>query len=306
MSEMKPALVGGFVLSGVALAVTALLVFGGSNLFRSTISAVVYFRGSVGGLDVGAPVTFRGVKVGTVTSIAVRLNLRDLTARIPVYLKLDSTKIALEDTNPDSAQEGFNQLLKAGLRAQLNMQSLITGQLRVDLDIHPGKEPAIIATTNGVPEIPSIPSQLQTLEDEIAALPLKEIAQNARDTLAATKRIAETLGPKVGPLMDSLVATSAAARQTLATIDGAAHEGKSQLKINGDQLRKVLSVSEQTVRDADQLVISLKQMTAANSQIRSNLDNAIRDLSESASSLRGFAHEIERDPSAIITGRTTH
>jgi len=50
----------------------------------------------------------------------------------------------------------------------------------------------------------------------------------------------------------------------------------------------------------------LNQMTAENSPMRGDLRSAIRDLAASASSLRGFTHEVERDPSAILSGRTSH
>jgi len=306
MKAARPAVVGGFVLTGLALGVGAIVLFGGTHLLSRTVHAVVYFQGSVAGLDVGAPVTFRGVQVGAVTKIAVNLNMKDLTARIPVYLDLNPEQISLGDGVPGQTDSGLDRLLKAGLRAQLNMQSLITGQLRVDLDIQPGL-PA--ANDGGDPdrlEIPSVPSQLQTLEDEIAALPLKEIADNARQTLAALQHLAEELAPRVGPLADSLKGTSDAAHATLDDIDQLAIAGKHQLSVNGDQLSRVLASSDRTVRQAETLVASLNQMTAENSPMRGDLRSAIRDLAASASSLRGFTHEVERDPSAILSGRTSH
>ncbi|HLY58857.1 MAG TPA: MlaD family protein [Stellaceae bacterium] len=306
MATAKPAIVGGFVLSGLALGVVAILLFGGTHLFSRSVHAVVYFRGSVAGLDVGAPVTFRGVRVGSVKSIAVNLNMKDLTARIPVYLDLNPSQISLDNSVPGEADPGFDRLLKAGLRAQLNMQSLITGQLGVDLDLRPDIAAAPLGSDPDIAEIPSIPSKLQTLEDEIAELPLKEIAENARQTLAAVQRLADEVTSRVGPLADNLGQTSAAARATLEDIDRLAAEGKKQLAVNGDALGRVLESSDRTVREAETLVTSLNEMTAPNSQIRGDLQAAIRDLAASASSLRGFTHEVERDPSAMLTGRTAH
>jgi paraquat-inducible protein B len=305
MSAVKPALVGGFVLSGLALGVGAVLLFGGTHLLSPTVHAVVYFQGSVAGLDVGAPVTFRGVRVGAVTSIAVNLNMKDLTARIPVYLDLNPTQISLQNAGPGQNDEDFDRLLKAGLRAQLNMQSFITGQLRVDLDLQPGT-PAAQGGDSDRPEIPSVPSKLQTLEDEIAELPLKQIGDNAQQTLAAVQHLADLLSAKAGPLADSLKDTSEAAHATLNDIDQLAIAGKGQLKVSGDQLDRVLASADRTVRDADTLVGSLKEMTSPDSAMRGDLRATIRDLAASASSLRGFSHEIERDPSSILSGRTGH
>jgi len=305
MSTAKPAIVGGFVLSGLALGVGAILLFGGTHVLSRTVHAVVYFQASVAGLDVGAPVTFRGVRVGSVTSIAINLNMNDLTARIPVYLDVNPKQIFLQNGGSEQSDADFGRLLKAGLRAQLNMQSVITGQLRVDLDLLPGTPAAETGDTD-LPEIPSIPSKLQTLEDEIAELPLKQIGENAQQTLVAVQHLVEELDAKAGPLADSLTNTSDAAHATLEDIDRLAVAGKQQLAVSGEQLGRVLASSDRTVHAAEKLVGSLDELTAPDSAMRGDLRAAIRDLAASASSLRGFSHEIERDPSVILSGRTGH
>jgi paraquat-inducible protein B len=306
MTAAKPAVIGAFVLGGLGLGVVAILMFGGGQFFTRTVHAVAYFQGSVAGLEVGAPVTFRGVRVGAVNRIAVNLNLKDLTARIPVYLDLKPSQVSLEDTTPGQSDSDFDRLLKAGLRAQLNMQSLVTGELRVDLDLRPDIPAATVGNaTAKPPEIPSIPSKLQTLEDEIAELPLKQIAEETRQTLADADRLMVALNAQVGPLADSVRHTSDAAHVTLDDVDRLAVAGKHQLAVSGDQLGKVLASTDRTVRAAETLVLSVNEMTAPNSRMRDDLQAAIRDLAASASSLRGFAHEVERDPSAILTGRTT-
>jgi len=307
MKAAKPAIVGAFVLSGIALGVAAILLFGGTQLFSRTVHAVVYFPGSVAGLDAGAPVTFRGVKVGTVTKIAINLDLKDLTARIPVFIDINPTQINLQGLDEGPSKTGLDRLLKAGLKAQLDTQSFITGQLRVDLDLEPGgTSPAAAPDDPDRPEIPSVPSKLQTLEDEIAELPIKEIGENTRTAMIAVKQLAETLGAKVGPLADSLQGTSEAAHATLDDIDHLALDGRHQLAVNGAALNRVLVSSDRTVREAQTLLASLEEMTAPNSDLRGDLQSAIRDLAASAGALRGFTHEIERDPSAILSGRTVH
>jgi paraquat-inducible protein B len=304
MAFAKPAVVGGFILSGLALGIGAILLFGGTQLFRPTMHAVVYFQGSIANLDVGAPVTFRGVRVGTVTRIAVTLNMTDLTARIPVYLDLDPSKIFQENSVAEQTDTGFDRLLKAGLRAQLDMQSLVTGQLRVDLDLLPGTVAQTVGNSPGRPEIPSIPSKLQTLEGEVSELPLKEIAENARQALAAMQRVAGMLAETIGPMADSLKQTSEAAHVTLDHVDQLAIAGRHELAVNGDALKRVLITSDRAMSDAETLLISLKEMTAPNSPMRSDLQAATRDLAESAGSLRGFTREIERDPSVLLSGKT--
>jgi paraquat-inducible protein B len=307
MTPVKPALVGGFVLGGLILAVIAVLLVAGTHLFSRQMHAVTYFGGSVAGLTVGAPVTFRGVRVGSVTRIGVNIDMKSLTARIPVYLDLDTSDIAVGGRDNGAPWSVFRSLRKAGLQAQLSMQSLVTGQLGVDLDFRPGVRGTYLGGDVGGNEIPSSASKMQTLEAEIAELPLKEIAEDARQTLVSMKRVADELGPRVGPMVDSLKRTSESAHVTMDAahvavdhIDGLAVEGKRQLTVDGPQLATVLTSSDRTVRDADALVTSLNKVTGPDSRIRDDLQAATRDLAASASSLRTFSHEIERNPSDLI------
>jgi paraquat-inducible protein B len=158
------------VLSGLALGVAAILLFGGLRLFSSTQQAVVLFQGSVAGLVVGAPVTFRGVQVGSVQRISLLLDVKDLTARIPVYLDLHPESVSMVEGILPAGEVGIERLLKAGLKAQLNTTSFVTGQLQVDLDLRPDVKVPPTGGDLGVPEIPAIPSQLQALKDELAGL----------------------------------------------------------------------------------------------------------------------------------------
>jgi len=302
MPAIRPALVGGFVMSGLCLGIAALLLFSNRQFFSPTVHAVVYFPGSVANLDVGAPVTFRGVRVGTVTDISVAINMGDLTAHIPVYLDVNPKRIFLQDKGREKTEASFERLLGAGLRAQLTMQSLITGQLLVDLDLLPETVGLAVPDDSGRPEIPSIPSKLQTIESEVNKLPLKEMADNANRALDAIRRLTETLPTMIEPLVGSLNQTSERAQSALANIDRLAVIGQYQLTSNGDQLKQALTSSDQTLRDADALMRSLAEMTAANAPLRDDLQSTLRDLSASASALRGFTHQIERNPSALLNG----
>jgi paraquat-inducible protein B len=304
MSGLRPALVGGFVLGGAVLVVAAILLFGSTRLFSPTVEAVVYFKGSVANLEVGAPVTFRGVRVGSVTAVAISLDMADLTARIPVFLELNPAQISLQDHGQKKAYATFDRLLKAGLRAQLNMQSLITGQLLVDLDLLPNTEAVLVGNGLGRTEIPAIPSRLQTLESEVAELPLKEMIENTNQALASIRQLAESASPRVAPLADSLLHSSEAIQATLQRIDRLADVSEKQIGDNGAALARVLASADLTLRDTDKVLNSVQDMTAVDGALRGDLADSLRDLSASAGALRGFTHEIERDPSALLRGRS--
>jgi paraquat-inducible protein B len=321
MAAVRPALIGGFVLSGLALGVAAILLFGGFHLFSHSFQAVVFFQGSVSGLAVGAPVTFRGVQVGSVQRISLRLDVKDMTARIPVYLDLQPGAVSMVQGTLPVARASFERLLEAGLKAQLNTSSFVTGQLQVDLDLRPEIKGAPMKSDPDMPEIPAIPSQMETLKDQVAALQLRQLVDTLEQALGSIRRASDQLGDKLGPFIDDVQKTSESARETLQAatetvrqlrtdaartlgdIDQLAVEGRQQLTARGSELSRLLLATGHTAHAAETLMASLNDMTSARSQTRADLEAAIRDLAATASSLRNFSREVERNPTTILTGK---
>src|SRR5437588_10884162 len=126
-------LVGIFVVGAAVLAVVAVGVLGSGRLFRTTQRFILVFRGNVNGLRVGAPVKIKGVTIGSVTDIQLQLNLgmRSIAygtggIRIPVLIEIDENRVtgfAITRDVRDAVQEG--------LRAQLAMESFVTGILYI-------------------------------------------------------------------------------------------------------------------------------------------------------------------------------
>src|SRR5215469_858024 len=143
MSRASPTLVGGFVLGGLAIVVAGTLFFGGKEAFAPKLEAVVFFEGSVGGLGPGSPVTFRGVRVGSVSRVVITVDPGAMQARIPVELKLEPDRVKL--VSGSSGQPMLRRLIKAGLAARLEPESLVTGQMLVELDLNPGVKAHIVA-----------------------------------------------------------------------------------------------------------------------------------------------------------------
>ncbi|MBV8915632.1 MAG: MCE family protein, partial [Acetobacteraceae bacterium] len=186
----RPAIVGGFVLGALALAAAAVILFGGSRLFATTSRAVTFFEGSVAGLDVGAPVTFRGVRLGSVVRVALAFDPATRIARIPVTIEIEPDRITWEGARPGTAD--YSRLVAAGLRAQLASQSFVTGQLRVDLDFRPDTPIRMVGDT-GLPEIPAIPSELEQLRSKLTELPLRDLVDAAQRALNSVDRLATHL-----------------------------------------------------------------------------------------------------------------
>lgn len=318
----RPAVVGAFILGAVALCVVGILVFGGTRLFTPTRQAVVFFSDSVAGLDVGAPVTFRGVRIGSVKSIGVRFSVKTMTARIPVYLEIEPGRVVWEGGQLTGSAQEYARLIQAGFRAQLALQSFVTGQLRVDLDFHPDT-PALLVGGTDVPEIPAIPFDLTQLRNQLAALPIHELVEDANRTLASLARLSDHVDAKLDPLADSVQRTADAATQTLQTTDLAIKQvqadvsgalrnldsllvdARGQLDARSSEISRAISAADRAGNEAQTLLSSLNDMTERSADFRGDLEATVRDLAASASSLRSFARTIESNPNAVLMGRSS-
>jgi len=313
----RPAVVGGFVIGALALVVVGIVFFGGARFFYPTVRAVVFFEGSVAGLDVGAPVTFRGARIGSVQAIALELRPQG-RALIPVYLEFLPGRVSFRDMGE---RPPLDQIIAAGLRAQLQLQSLITGQLRVDLDFHP-EIPGYTASidTGDISQVPTIPSDLDRLRQALNELP--DVMDSARHALDAVGRFATHLDSEIEPLTaeakDSLRSFSRAmngfeqavsrlqtdASHTLAGIDDLAGDARHQVNDRGAELSKLLRTAEEAAQKAETLIASLNDLMETRSRFRGDLEAAIRDLASTASSLRSFARQLEQNPSVLLRGRS--
>jgi len=175
--QANKTVIGGFVVGAVALVVTGILIFGSDTFLTEKETYVMYFKGSVSGLHVGSSVVFRGVKIGSVTNIALYADPADLSIRIPVFIgvKPDRFKVVGDRVQRHDPERILELLIKRGLRAQLQMQSMVTGQLMVELDFHPDKPVKLVGADPEHMEIPTIQSNLEELVKRIEKAPIEEI-----------------------------------------------------------------------------------------------------------------------------------
>jgi len=322
MAAVRSIAVGTFILSALAIGVAIILFFGGSRLFVHHIRLVAFFEGSVAGLQIGAPVTFRGVRIGLVRQISVRLTSGNAVVHIPVILELDPHKIAWQDGPLIEATAHYRQLVDSGLRAELQLQSLITGEMNVNLDFRPGSPAHIVGGVPELPEIPTVPSDYERLRENLLQLQLRNLTDSAEHALNAIQQLSTHLDKVIDPLTGSVRRTADTATRTLQTVDSAIQrvqrdassalhgvtaltdDARRQINSRGDDLGRAIARVDDTARKAGTLIDSLNELTAPRSQLRGDLESAARDLAATAGSLRNFSQALERDPSALLTGAT--
>jgi paraquat-inducible protein B len=161
-ARANPTAIGIFVTGATALAVLALLVFGSGRIFRRQETFIIYFNESVNNLSDGSPVKFKGVQIGQVRRITLRYNQATDSSSVPVLIDIDLSRLrnnlGVEINLAD--EQVFDEQVRLGLRAKLQMQSLLTGLLYIDLDIYDelkGQVPPPIQETRIIRKFPLCP-----------------------------------------------------------------------------------------------------------------------------------------------------
>ena len=156
MAADRQTAIGAFVFGGLVLALAAIVLFGNFRLFNPTSRAAIVFQGSISGLSVGAPVTFRGVRVGAVDSISLQFDPQARTAYIPVTIQLEPERVSLTGgATPTQKTLNLPELVARGLRAELVTQSFVTGQSQINLDFDSSSAATLHPNVTSLPEIPA-------------------------------------------------------------------------------------------------------------------------------------------------------
>jgi paraquat-inducible protein B len=282
----NPTVIGAFIVGALALMVIGLLVFGRGRFFTETRQFVLYFDGSVKGLNVGAPVDFQGVKVGSVTNVTVQYLAKEKAFRTPVYIEIvpgSIQEIGIRG-DKDDRKRFVESLVEQGLRAQLGMQSLVTGQLFVQLGFYPDTPVRLVGGDPDVLELPTIPTTLeqaqaaaQSILEKLQALPLDQLFANfmqtieganrlvnAPEVLTAVRAMNETMldmqhlvrqvDGQLGRLLDDVSGTSAASRAVLTDLQQVVRRLDSQIIPLSDGAKQTLDAARAILKDGQQLV----------------------------------------------------
>ncbi|APG17491.1 paraquat-inducible protein B [Kosakonia radicincitans DSM 16656] len=175
------------------------------SLYTDHIDYLMFFKDSIRGLQPGAPVEFRGIRLGTVSRVpffttGMRQALND-DYRIPVLVRIEPGRLINELGEDPDVSARLNELLKRGLRASLKTGNIITGALYVDLDFY-NNVPAVSGMREfaGYPIIPTVSGGLAQIQqrlmdtlDKINNLPLNPMIQQATSTLAESQQTLKRL-----------------------------------------------------------------------------------------------------------------
>lgn len=308
--------VGAFALLGAAV-LLALVLWVGRDWRGATTPVQMRFAGSVYGLQVGAPVVLRGVPVGQVAAIGLAAG-SDGVPSVPVAARVDPAALA-PLLPPDAAAgtavtgaEVVAALVRRGLVARLQTQSLLTGLLYVELDIDPrplgaagddvpavtavpgapAAAPARAAPSAGVvPEVPTRYGAFAALQQQLQVVDLGQAAQDLAAMAAASRRL---LGEPGAEQALARFGAAAAAVQALATQwqRDSARLAQRADGVLGQTQQAVAEVSPAAARAARELAAAGAAVTRAAQAVDADGRPALAALQRAGNELARAAQQL--------------
>ncbi len=275
---------------------------------------VVYFTGSLDGLDVGADVTYRGVKVGTVREIRLSYDRQLKDVVMPVVVRIDSPQG--EGGGSHGLDQFIGQLVERGLRAQLQTPSLLTGKAIVALDMFP-REPGYVREPHelDLPTIPSVPSRIDQIADvlrELAGslrqLPLQEMAASAQKTLAALEKLTNSEQLQQGlvsmsQLLAKLDRLSGRLEQQLPPIMDNMQHSSIDLRAAVADIRSAALSTSQALEQVNALAAETRRGLGPKSEIQYELLQALRELGRASKTMQRTLEGLDQQPQSLIFGK---
>ena len=315
--RVSPTVIGAFVVASFAILVVALIVVGSGRIFTRPIRFICMFQGNLNGLKIGAPVKVRGVQIGTVAAIELRLlpsqgrilpTIRGL--RLPVIIDLDRSQLLARGGTGEALETaGFDKLIKEGFRAQLATESLLTGLLYIDLDVHPNTPLKFVLEPNGpIREIPTVQTDLEQLQerltkalDKFEKIDFQALVVSITNAANSIKTL--TGSPELKATLESLKGTVANLNQAITSARNILNNANSKIGPLVADLQQNSNEADKTMKDTRAALVNLQNTLDPDSPLAVHLNQTLDSLTETARSIGEFTDYLQRNPGALVRGR---
>ena len=320
MKTSNPTALGLFLVVGLSLAVAGVLIISSGTLFHPQQKSILYFDGSLKGLNPGAPVKFRGVTIGKVDQILIRHNQARDDYAMPVIIAVDKKVVQTKsDENLQiSNQALLNENIRRGFRARLDAESLVTGVLYVSLDMVPDAPPPVFhQLRREYSETPTMPSQVQQLlanlehfdlpgisakltallshlDTSIGHLDLPQINAGVTNLLGAANQLLAT--PDLTNSVQAARRTLEHAQALLARLDG-------RVDPLADNLTNTLFEAQKTLAEVRRGAQNFSDLLGPDNSFGSDLTQALEQLGNAGRAVADLAEFLQRNPNALLAGR---
>lgn len=319
--------IGAFIVGAILLVFFALLFFSGGDLFSQKERVVMYFEGSVQGLQVGAPIKLKGVILGEITDIQINFdsntqdngNKNNSAKNIVTAVTGDLALKRISRKGNEVSLEFFEEAIANGLRAQLNFQSFLTGLLYVELDFFPDTPATLYGFKKNYLELPTVATGFEELTKNLQEINLKSLVKNLdqltlrlnnivksgviEETLGSVKLAADsftetsqTMGQDVSQLSKNLSDTSRTLNTLLASLN-------KQTPAVADELRASMLQLQRSLVELDKASNSVHQSFSEDAPLVNQLNDTLKEISRSAEAFRTLSETIDQQPEALLRGK---
>ncbi len=329
--KASPTLIGGFVVGAVSLLAAGVALFGGAELFADRQFYVAYFEEQTNGLRVGSNVSMNGVRVGQVADVDLLLDevtfepLTRVTIEIfPDTLIITSDGVPVAEAMREEVEH--DELINVrGLRAQLGLESFVTGQLRIEMEFQPEKPPRFHGTKSDIPEIPTIPSSVSELlakvrrffdqlesdvDIEQLSARINSILEgfdelvNSEDLRASLRGIeqiindddTQEIGHTLRVALDNISVAATDASELFNSAGG-------DLDSLANDLRPALQRLNSALDEAEQTLAAAKVQLRGDTEQMYQLQSTLTQVEQASRAIREFFDYLERNPEALLKGK---
>jgi paraquat-inducible protein B len=299
-------MIGGFVVTAIFLFMISLVVFGSGRFFNRTETFVLHFDGSIKGLQVGSPVLFQGVQIGSVTSIVIQTHEDDLKASIPVTIQIEPQKFEMGSSRRalTTPEETLPQLIALGLRGVLTLQSFITGQLMIEFDFYPDSQAVYRDTDKEYIEIPTIKSSTERLAQSLQQLDIEGLEKDVKSVLEGIDNVNRRVDALADRLEETLVDVDTLVNNINSRVDPLATGTETAIRAY-TQLAEDTDVKLQNLMsDLDETLLAARDIMSPDATLMVDLRTTLEEISDAARSFRLLADYLAQHPEALIQGKT--
>lgn len=272
------------------------------HAFTRKVQFVLFFDSSVRGLNLGAPVEFKGIKIGSVMDVRLEFDREATTFRIPVLIEIEPERI-IERGRQQGAPpyQILKSLVERGLRARLQTGSLLTGQLFVELGMYPDTPVRLVNAGGDLPELPTIPASLEeitgsvkTFLGKLERVEIDRIGRELEGTLAGANRVVNA--PELLGSVRDLRGAVKSFREVMLKVD----RRVEPISVN---LEKAIGAGHMAMEKAQATIGLMDQVLRPDSPLQYRFIQMSEQLAEAARSVRALVELLERSPQSVLFGK---
>jgi paraquat-inducible protein B len=318
----NPKSIGLFLVGAIIITIVGTATLAGNSWFRNKTTFVSYFKESVNGLEDGAPVKFQGAPVGKVTKMMIQIDEHAKTFQVPVEYEINIKRLrTAQGTYVDLGEDGvLKQQISDGLRAQLQMESFVTGQLYIELSYRKDVKPPVLEPRETLwPEIPTTPSLMAALgtdagsivadvvkalykvNEMLAAIDMPAINAAVVGSARSVQRLVDA--PELRAALKEVPAMTAQLTRTMARVDTLAATADAAIDPMAAEIKGATKEMSATLVSLRKTIDDTHGLLSTDSGLGFGVEEALVNLKEATSALRRLLNALDQNPDMLLRGK---